>query len=63
MVPLVQVWVIQDTRSGNFLDRDCDHTQSLKRAGRLYSFEEARDTAICQLAYEYEIHTFWEVAE
>lgn len=57
---LVQVFVIQDTRSGNFVARDLSMRMSLSEAGRLYDRDIARDTAICQLGYEYEIHQFWE---
>lgn len=57
---LVQVFVIQDSRSGNFLTRECGMTQSLKRAGRLYDKQEAVDTARAQFGGEYEIHSFYE---
>ncbi len=59
-VPLVPVWVIQCIRSGNFLTRELDLNPSLRFAGRLYSEQAARDTAISQFSYEYEIHHFWE---
>ena len=58
---LARVFVIQDTRSGNFLNRDCDFVQSLKQAGRLYDAQEALDTARTQLGPDYEIHSFYEV--
>lgn len=61
MRPLVPVWVIQCTHSGNFLGRDLQLHQSLTQAGRLYDQQEAKDTAICQLGYQYEIHQFWEM--
>jgi hypothetical protein len=57
---LRQVFVVQDTRSGNFLSDTCDYVQSLSQAGRLFDPGEAKDTAICQLGYEYEIHSFYE---
>lgn len=58
---LVQVWVIQDQRSGMFLRRDLGYARSLKEAGRLYDPQEAKDTARCQFGPDYEIHSFWEV--
>lgn len=61
--PLVPVWVIQDSRSGNFLGRDLQLYGSLKKAGRLYDPEEALATARSQFGYDYEIHTFWEFDE
>lgn len=59
--PLVPVWVIQCTVSGNFLGSDLALHQSLAQAGRLFDHGEAKDTAISQLGYEYEIHQFWEM--
>lgn len=63
MVPLVSlrpVWIVQCTRSGNFLGSDLELHQSMKRAGRIYDAGEAKDTAVCQLGWDYEIHQFWE---
>lgn len=60
---LVSVWIIQETRSGLFLGSDLQLHQSMKRAGRLYSEESARDTAVCQFSYDYEIHSFYEFDE
>lgn len=57
---LVPVYVIQDTRSGNFVARDLSMRMSLSEAGRLYDRQVALDTAVCQLGYDYEIHQFWE---
>lgn len=57
----VQVWVIQDTVSGNFLGADLEMYLSLERAGRLYDRQAAYDTAVCQFGYDYLVHTFWEV--
>jgi hypothetical protein len=60
---LRQVWVIQDERSGNFLGEDLQFHLSLAQAGRCTDALSARDTAICQLSYEYLIHTFWEMQD
>lgn len=61
MEMLVRVWVIQCTRSGNFLARDLSMVQSLKCAGRLYDAQEALDTARTNFLDDYEIHSFYEV--
>lgn len=58
--PLIPVWVIQDQHSGMFLCADLSLSVKLGDAGRLYSLESARDTAITQFGYEYEISQFWE---
>jgi hypothetical protein len=57
---LVRVYVVQDARSGQFLRGDLGYSQSLKGAGRIYDMQEARDTAVSQIGYEWEIHEFWE---
>lgn len=62
-VPLVPVWVIQDSSSGRFLGPDLELHSSLKLAGRLYSEQSARDTAVSQFSYEYELHQFYEFDE
>lgn len=59
---LVPVYVIQCTVSGNFIGRDLAYHQSLSEAGRLYHYEDARNTAIGELGPDYEIHQFWELA-
>lgn len=56
----VQVWVIQSKSDGLFLTEELRFSRSFKEAGRCYSFDEARDTASCNLDGDYEIHSFYE---
>ena len=56
---LVPVWIVQDTRSGNFVGQDLQMHLSLADAGHCFSRQEALDTAVCQLGYEYLIHQHW----
>lgn len=63
MACLVQVFVVQDCRSGSFLRADLEFGRSLSEAGRLEDREEARQTGISQLGYEFEVHELWEMRE
>jgi hypothetical protein len=57
---LVQVFVIQCVTTGEFLTSDLEYSRSLKRAGRLFDFQEAVETAHDNLDYDFEISSFHE---
>lgn len=59
-LPLVPVWVVQDATTGHFLGRDLTLETLIRDAGRIYSEQEARDTAVMNFGGEWELFQFYE---
>lgn len=59
MVAFRQAFVIQCRSTGRFLTEELGYCISFSLAGKLFSLDEAVDTAQFNLGDDFEVHGFW----